>query len=352
MGKIEQAIAHIRPLDRAAMLAAQDRHDTLTKPPGSLGRLEDLSVRIAGIMRRPTPEIAEKVIVTFAADHGVVAEGVNLFPQSVTAQMVLNFLAGGAAINVLTRHIEGRVVVVDMGVATDYPKPSELIQRQIARGTGNIAVGPAMSRDQAVQAVETGIEVVEREVSRGLDALGIGEMGIGNTTAASAIVAAILGAPPEEVTGRGTGLDDERVRHKASVVARALEVNEPDPADGLDVLAKVGGFEIGAMAGAILAAAAAGRPVAVDGFIATAAALIASLISPETKQYMIGAHKSAEKGHSKALRHLGIDPLLDLGMRLGEGTGAALALSVMEAACRALLEMATFAEAGVDSSAP
>jgi nicotinate-nucleotide--dimethylbenzimidazole phosphoribosyltransferase len=332
------------------MLAAQDRQDSLTKPPGSLGRLEELSVRIAGIMRRPNPEITEKVVVTFAADHGVVAEGVNLFPQAVTAQMVLNFLSGGAAINVLTRHIGGRVVVVDMGVATDYPKPAELIQRQIARGTGNIAVGPAMTREQAEEAVETGIEIVEREISRGLDAVGIGEMGIGNTTAASAIVAAVTGADPVVVTGRGTGLDEERVRHKAEIVGKALTVNAPDPADGIDVLAKVGGFEIGAMAGAILAAAAAGRPVAVDGFIATAAALVAAVIEPNTKQYMIGAHRSAERGHGVALEDLAIDPLLDLGMRLGEGTGAALAMSLIEAACRTLSEMATFAEAGVASS--
>lgn len=350
MSKIEQAVAHIRPLDKAAMLAAQDRQDSLTKPAGSLGRLEELSVRIAGIMRRPNPEINDKVIITFAADHGVVAEGVNLFPQAVTAQMVLNFLSGGAAINVLTRHIGGRVVVVDMGVATDYPKPAELIQRQIAPGTDNIAVGPAMSREQAIEAVETGIETVEREVSRGLDALGIGEMGIGNTTAASAIVAAVTGADPAVVTGRGTGLDEDRVRHKAEIVAKALAANSPNSADGIDVLAKVGGFEIGAMAGAILAAAAAGRPVAVDGFIATAAALIAAVIEPKTKQYMIGAHRSAERGHGAALEYLTIDPLLDLGMRLGEGTGAALAISLMEAACRTLLEMATFAEAGVASS--
>lgn len=350
MGKIDQTIAGIRSLDRTAMLAAQVRQDKLTKPPGSLGRLEEISVQIAGIMRRADPEILNKVVTVFAADHGVVAEGVNLYPQSVTAQMVSNFLAGGAAINVLSRHIGGRVVVVDMGVADNYDKPPELIQRQVAAGTQNMAVGPAMTREQAVASVEAGIEVVEQEIGRGLDALGIGEMGIGNTTAASAIVAVLTGTSVLDVTGRGTGLDDARVRAKAEVIQRALDTNQPDPADGLDVLSKIGGFEIGAMAGAILAAAAAGRPIAVDGFIAGAAALIASTIAPETKHYMIGAHRSAEKGHSRALAALGLEPLLDLGMRLGEGTGGALALSIMEASCRALSEMATFSDAGVDSA--
>jgi nicotinate-nucleotide--dimethylbenzimidazole phosphoribosyltransferase len=349
VGKIEQTTAHIRALDRAAMLAAQQRQDSLTKPPGSLGRLEEIAVRVAGIMRRPDPEIHDKVMIVFAADHGVVAEGVNLFPQAVTAQMVANFLAGGAAINVLTRHFGGRVVVVDMGVASDYEKPPELSQRQVGPGTANMAVGPAMTRAQAETAVVTGIEIAEREISRGLDGLGIGEMGIGNTTAASAITSVITGAPAAEVTGRGTGLDEARVKHKASVVERALAVNNPVPSDALDVLSKVGGFEIGAMTGAVLAAAAAGRPIVVDGFIATSAALLAATLCPSSKQYMIGAHRSAERGHQRALEYLELDPLLDLGMRLGEGSGAAAALSLVQAACRVLTEMASFDEAGVSS---
>ena len=345
--RLKQTIAQIPDLDAESMASARRRQDDLTKPRGSMGRLEDLSVQIAGITGRPNPSIRNKVIIIFAADHGVVAEGVNLYPQEVTAQMVLNFLRGGAGINVIAAHTGARVVIVDMGVASDYPKPPELVDMSVGRGTRNIAAGPAMTQEEAYRALASGIEIVERERKRGLDALGIGEMGIGNTTPSSAITSVFTSRPVEEVTGRGTGLNDEQVAHKAEVIRRALDLNQPDPSDPVDVLAKVGGFEIGAMAGAVLGAAARRIPVAVDGFIATAAVLIAVGLCPKVKDYLFAGHRSAEKGHVRALEHLGLEPLLHLGMRLGEGTGAALALSLMEASVRLLNEMATFQEAGV-----
>ncbi len=339
------------------MAAARARQDTLTKPPGSLGRLEDLAIRLAGITGQPLPEIVHKVIVTMAGDHGVVAEGVSAFPQAVTAQMVANFLRGGAAINVLAHHLGARVVIVDMGVTADVEKDhaarthTNLVVKKIAPGTGNIARGPAMSREQALLALTAGVEVVEAELARGLDILGVGEMGIGNTTPSAAIAAALTGYSPAEIVGRGTGVDDAGLARKVSAVERALSVNQPDPADALDVLAKVGGFEIGGLAGAMLASAAHRRPVMVDGFIATAAAMIAASLAPQSRPYLIAAHRSRERGHGIMLDWLGLEPLLDLEMRLGEGTGAALGISLAEAACKVLCEMATFDEAGISGRA-
>lgn len=344
---LESLIAQIRPLDVQAMRAAQARQDTLTKPPGSLGRLEALSVQVAGITGNPRPRLRHKAIVTMAGDHGVVAEGVSAYPQEVTAQMVFNFLRGGAAINVLARHVGARVVVVDMGVAADLGDPPGLVNKKVARGTENIARGPAMTREQAEQAILAGAEVVEAELEKELDILGVGEMGIGNTTPSAAIAAAITGRSPGEIVGRGTGVDDAALARKVAAVQRALAVNRPDPHDGLDVLAKVGGFEIGGMAGAMLAAAAHRVPVVVDGFISTAAALIAVTLAPQVRPYLIAGHRSREKGHRIMLDWLGLEPVLDLDLRLGEGTGAALAMGVVEAACKILDEMATFAEAGV-----
>ncbi len=347
MTTLQELIAAIPPLDTEAMRQAAARQDMLTKPQGSLGRLERLSIQVAGITGNPRPRIVHKVITTMAGDHGVVEEGVSAFPQEVTPQMVYNFLRGGAAINVLARHVGARVVVVDMGVAADLEPHPELVDRKVARGTNNIARGPAMTREQAEQAILNGAAVVEAELAQGLDILGTGDMGIGNTTPSAAIAAAITGRAPGEIVGRGTGVDDAGLARKVAAVQRALAVNRPDPYDGLDVLAKVGGFEIGGLAGAMLAAAAHRRPVVVDGFISTAAALIAVILAPQVRPYLIAAHRSQEKGHRIMLEWLGLEPVLDLDLRLGEGTGAALAIGVVEAACKVLDEMATFAEAGV-----
>jgi len=348
--KLQQIIRQIEPLDAEAMRLAQARQDTLTKPQGSLGRLEELSIQVAGIQGRARPVIESKVIVTMAADHGVTEEGVSLYPQEVTVQMVLNFLRGGAGINVLARHVNVRVVVVDMGVASELLPHPGLVVKKIAYGTRNMARGPAMEREEALRALDAGIEVVEEELAKGMDVLGTGDMGIGNTTASSAIVAAITGAPVAQVTGRGTGVNDERLRHKIEVIERALEVNQPDPADPVDVLAKVGGFEIGGLVGAILGAAAHRVPVVLDGFIAGAVGLIAVRLAPQVREYLIAAHRSVEIGHSLVLEHLGLKPLLDLDLRLGEGAGAALGISLVEAAVKILNEMATFSVAGVSEA--
>lgn len=347
---ISQILKEIKPLDKKAMEAAQARQDELTKPAGSLGRLEELSIKIAGIKCAAIPSLEHKAIVTMAADHGVVAEGVSLYPQEVTKQMVFNFLAGGAAISVLARHIGARVVVVDMGVIGGFEPHPALTCQMIDFGTQNMTRGPAMTRQQAIDAVEAGIAVLETEVTLGLDIVGTGDMGIGNTTASSAICAAITGKPVAEVTGRGTGIDDRQLAHKVKVIEQALAVNQPDASDALDVLSKVGGFEIGGLVGVILAAAAHRIPVVIDGFISGAAALTAVGFSPMTKEYLIAAHTSAEAGHQVLLNHLGLAPLLDLDMRLGEGTGAALGIFLAEAAVKILKEMATFSDAGVSEA--
>jgi len=344
---LQNIITRIQGLDEAAMAAARARQDTLTKPPGSLGRLEELSVQLAGITGKNIPSIKDKVIITMAGDHGVVAEGVSAFLQEVTPQMVLNFLNGGAAINVLARHVGARITIVDMGVAADMGPHPSLVVKKIAHGTANMTKGPAMTREQAEQAILAGVEVVEAEIARGLDIVGTGDMGIGNTTPSAAIAAALTGIQPAKLAGRGTGVDDEGLKRKIDAIERALAVNQPDPKDGLDVLAKVGGFEIGGLAGVILGAAANRVPVMVDGFISTAAAMIAVTIAPAVRPYLISAHRSQEYGHSQMVEWLGLKPLVDLDFRLGEGTGAALGISFAEAACKILSEMATFAEAGV-----
>lgn len=350
MVSLQDTVRRIEPLDQVAMEAARQRQDTLTKPLGSLGRLEELSIKIAGIKGTPLPKIEHKAIITMAGDHGVAAEGVSAYPAEVTPQMVYNFLRGGAAINVLARHVGARVVIVDMGVAIDLEPHPDLIVKKIGYGTGNIAKGPAMSREDALRCVEAGIEIVETEVSKGLDIVATGDMGIGNTTPSSAIVAAITGEAVSSLTGRGTGLNDAQLRAKIETIERALLVNAPDPSNGLDVLSKVGGFEIGGLAGVILGAAANRVPVVIDGFISGAAALIATLICPQVTDYMIAAHNSVEIGHRSMLRRMGLVPLFDLNLRLGEGTGAALAISLAEAATKILAEMATFAEAGVSEA--
>jgi len=338
----------IKPLDQSAMQAARERQNQLTKPAGSLGRLEELSIQLAGIQRKALPSVKEKAVIVMAGDHGVAAEGVSAYPQEVTPQMVLNFLNGGAAINVLARHVGARVVVVDMGVANDIPSAdAKLIRRRVGSGTMNLARGPAMTREQAEESIQSGIEAALAEISKGADILGTGDMGIGNTTPSAAIACALMNVSAEKIAGRGTGVDDEGLKRKIAVIEKGLQVNQPDPNDGMDVLARVGGFEIGGLAGVILGAASQHVPVMMDGFISTAAAMIAVTLAPQCKEYLIAAHRSKENGHALMLEWLGVKPLLDLDLRLGEGTGAALGISMAEAACKILSEMATFGEAGV-----
>ncbi len=344
---LSQAIERIEPADAAAMALAEARQGSLTKPPGSLGRLEELSIRLAGIFRTARPSIGGKAVIVAAGDHGVVAQGVTGYPQEVTAQMVLNFLAGGAAISVMCRHLGIRQVIVDAGVAADLPEHPELRQLKIGRGTRDISLGPAMTRREAEECLEAGINLAAEVTDSGVDLLATGDMGIGNTTASSAITAAVTGLDPELTTGEGTGRSAEEIQHKIAVVRTALAVNSPDPLEGTDLLMKLGGFEIGVLSGVMLGAAAMRRPVVIDGFISSAAALVAQAVCPPARDYMIASHVSAERGHRGALSALGLEPLFDLGMRLGEGTGAALAIPIVEAAAATLSEMATFAEAGV-----
>ncbi len=344
---LTKTIAQIQPLDEDAMNAARARQDQLTKPQGSLGRLEALSVQLAGITAQVRPRFKQPAIITMAGDHGVARQGVSAYPAEVTPQMVLNFLRGGAAINVLARHVGARVVVVDIGVASDLPAHSELVNAKIAKGTRDFSIGPAMTREEARRAIEAGIEIVTREIERGADIIGTGDMGIGNTTPSAAITAAITRRPVKQVTGRGTGLDDAGLARKIATIERALEINKPNPNDGLDVLGDVGGFEIGGLAGVMIGAAARRVPVVIDGFISGAAALIAYTLAPAVQPYLIAAHRSVEIGHRAILDYLRVEPLLDLDLRLGEGTGAALGISLCLAAAKILDEMATFAEAGV-----
>ncbi len=340
-------IAAIRPLDADAMAAAEVRQAILTKPPLALGRLESLSIRLAGITGQPLPRMTRKTIAVMAGDHGVVAEGISAFPAEVTPQMVYNFLAGGAAINVLGRQADARVLVTDVGVAGVLADVPGLRQCKVRAGTANMANGPAMTREETMRAFAVGITLVEEEVARGLDLIATGEMGIGNTTPSSALIAAFTGLPVARVTGRGTGISDEVLGHKIAVIERALAVNQPDPRDPVDVMAKVGGLEIAAMTGVMLAAAAHRVPVVMDGFISGAAALTAARLCRGVVDYILPSHVSVEIGHQVVFAELGLTPLFDLGMRLGEGTGAALAMHIIDAAARVLSEMATFESAGV-----
>jgi nicotinate-nucleotide--dimethylbenzimidazole phosphoribosyltransferase len=347
---LDTILKEIKPLDSSAMAAARSRQNTLTKPHGSLGRLEELSIQLAGIKGTPTPKLEHKSIIVMAADHGVAAETVSLYPQEVTRQMVLNFLKGGAAINVLAGQIGARVIVVDMGVKGGFQPLPGLLCKMIDFGTQNMTQGPAMTRQQAVDAIEAGIQTVEAEMAKRVDIIGTGDMGIGNTTASSAIFSAISGKQPKKITGRGTGVGDRQLAHKIKVIERALSINKPNPKDPLDVLSKVGGFEIAGLVGVILAGAAYRIPVVLDGFISGAAALVAIGLSPQAKDYLIAAHLSAEAGHEALLQLLGLNPLLNLNMRLGEGTGALIGIFLADAAARTLSQMATFAQAGVSEA--
>lgn len=337
----------ISPLDGEAMSLARRRQDMLTKPRGSLGRLEDISVQLAGIYRTDRPLIERKAIFTMAGDHGVTREGVSAYPANVTAQMVLNFASGGAAINVLGRHAGADVITVDMGVTGENNWPESIVCCRVRGGTGNLARERAMTPEEAIEAVGRGVELARNASCSGYNLIGIGDMGIGNTTSASAITAVVTGEPVKTVTGLGTGIDPEGLDRKIAVIERAIDYHAPDPADPVDLLSKVGGLEIAGMAGVILGAASMDIPVVLDGFISGSSALIAAALAPNSRDYMIASHLSVENGHGAILRHMDLEPLLDMRMRLGEGTGAALAMMVIEGACKLLNEMATFEEAGV-----
>lgn len=350
MNKIEQTTQRITPLNRSIEAAVQAHLDDLTKPQGSLGRLEELARQVCLVQGRVSPTLGKKRIYCFAGDHGVADEGVSAFPKAVTPQMVYNMLAGGAAINVLTRHAGVDLVVVDMGVDDPLENAPGLCRRKIRRGTDNIAVGPAMRREEAEAALTSGIELAEAAAADGVTLLGTGEMGIANTTPATALFAAALKCTVEDITGRGTGIDDERLKHKVDVIKRALKVNAARLADPVDMLAALGGFEIAGIAGLVLGAAANHIPLIVDGFISTAGAVVACAICPAVQDYLIFSHLSMEQGHRVIMESLSARPVLNLDMRLGEGTGAAIAIGVVEASVKIYNEMATFSGAGVSES--
>lgn len=346
---VEEMAAGILPLDEEAMERARRHLDQLTKPPGSLGKLEEIAVQLAGITGELAPSLGTKTVVVMAGDHGVCEEGVSAFPSEVTWQMVLNFLAGGAAVNVLARHAGANVVCVDMGINGEVEHPG-LLNRKIRRGTRNMAKEAAMTREEAEAAVRAGYELALELAAQGTGLFATGEIGIGNTTPSAAILSAFGGITPAAAAGRGTGISDQRLVRKIEVIEQALQTNQPDPEDPMDVLAKVGGLEIAGLTGLILGAAASRRPVVIDGFISTAAALTAARLAPAAKGYMIGSHLSGEQGHALLVKEAGISPMLGLDMRLGEGTGAVLAFHLVEAAVKIMAEMATFAQAGVSGS--
>jgi nicotinate-nucleotide--dimethylbenzimidazole phosphoribosyltransferase len=350
--KLEEILKKIEPIDEEWIAKARARTEQLVMPTRALGRLHEISERLCGIQKTLQPSINRKAVLVMAGDHGVVDEGISAYPQEVTGAMVQTFLAGGAGINAIARHVDAEVFVVDMGIIAeiadaDLPGSDRLIIHKISPGTANFTRGPAMSRQEAERSILLGFGEASKLVQNGVEIIGTGDMGIGNTTPSAAIGAVITGAGLENMVGRGTGVDDEGLARKRDAVARGIAKNKPDPGDGLDVLAKVGGFEIGGIAGTILAGAFHRRPVVVDGFISTAGALIAHALCPRVADYLFAGHCSEESGHRAMLRHLDLDPILDLGMRLGEGTGGALAMGVMLGATSIFKEVLTFEEAGV-----
>lgn len=348
---IQDVCRRIQPLNETIHGKAKHWLDRLTKPLGSLGRLEELAASYVTITGELKPNVPRGMVFTFAADHGVAFEGVSAYPRAVTPQMVLNFLRGGAGVNVLARHAGVTVRVVDIGVDCEFGTVPGLLNRKIMKGTRNLSTEPAMTRDQAERAVTIGMELAADAVREGIGLIGTGEMGIGNTTPSAAIAAVMTGRSVADVTGRGTGIDESGRAHKVAVIERALERHDPDPADPLDVLTKVGGLEIGGLAGLMLGAAEARVPVVLDGFIAGAAALIAVGLQPLCREYLIASHQSVEQGHRIILDRLGLKPLFDLDLRLGEGTGACLGMDLVCAAIKIYTEMATFEEAGISEKA-
>ncbi len=348
MELLQQTINKIGELDQAAMEKARKRVDSLIKPPKSLGRLEDLAVQLSGITGELYPSIDKKVVIVMAGDHGVYEEGVTNNPQIVTYEQTLHISNGLTGVCALANVTGAIGVAVDVGVKRDFPDDSKVIKRKIKYGTDNMAKGPAMSREEAIRSIEVGIEIANQELAKGANLLGTGEMGIGNTTPTTAIISVLGNVEPIEITGRGAGLGAGGKKHKANVIKKAIELNQPNREDGIDVLAKVGGLEIGGMAGVMLGAAAARVPVVVDGYISTAAALIAASIEPKVKNYLITSHATAEPGGIKASELLGIQPMIFLDLCLGEGSGAALAFSVVEGAVRMMKDMATFRDVGME----
>lgn len=347
-GLFQQTCEAITSAETTLLPAIQHQMDNKTKPLGALGRLEALAIQICQIQQTLSPRVDNKFLFVFAADHGITEEGVSAYPSEVTGQMVTNFLNGGAAINVLCRHHGIDLRIVDMGVSTQIDAHPLLIDKKVRRGTRNFALAPAMTAAEAIQAMEAGMACFFGAHARQpLHIIGLGEMGIGNTTSASAIISAATHITPEQATGRGTGVDDAGMRHKIKVIKKVLDFQQPTPSDGMDILCKVGGFEIAGMAGATLAAASQGVVVVLDGVISTAAGLIAYLIKPEVKDYLVSGHRSVEAAQAAALEMMGLTPVVDLDLRLGEGTGAALAMDIVDAACRVMREMASFDEAGV-----
>ena len=350
--KLNDILDGIEATDETWIDQARGHTAQLVMPPRALGRLHEISERLCGIQQSLQPSVATKAIVVMAADHGIAGDGVSAYPQEVTGAMVQTFLAGGAGINAISRQIGADVWVVDMGIipeldAGSMPNAKRLLVEKIAAGTQNFTKGAAMSRLEARQAIETGFGVAATLFESGVDILGTGDMGIGNTTPSAAIGAVVTGSSLEDMVGRGTGVDDDGLIRKTAAIAKGIELNRPDRSDGLDVLSKIGGFEIGGIAGLILAAAYHRRPVVIDGFISTAGALIADCLCPPARSYLFAGHCSQEPGHKIMLRHLELAPILDLGMRLGEGTGGALAMGVIEAAARMFKEVMTFEQAGV-----
>jgi nicotinate-nucleotide--dimethylbenzimidazole phosphoribosyltransferase len=349
---LNEIVNAIVPIDSEWIDRAKERTMQLVMPTRALGRLHDISERLCGIQKTLSPSIASKAVLVMAGDHGAVSDGVSAYPQEVTGAMVQTFLAGGAGINAISRHVKADVWVVDLGIIPNLD-PRELgggdrfIVKKIANGTANLVKGPAMTRDDAEKAILSGFQVASQLFERGVEIIGTGDMGIGNTTPSAAIGAVVTGTSLEEMVGRGTGVDDEGLVRKRDAIKQAIAVNQPDKTDGLDVLAKVGGFEIGGIAGCVLAAAYYSRAVVIDGFISTAGALVAHTLCPTVVDYMFSGHRSEESGHGAMLRYLGLDPILDLGMRLGEGTGGALAMSIIEGAIGIFRDVMTFSEAGV-----
>jgi len=346
---IQKTLNQILPVNADDLKKAQKHLDSLTKPPGSLGRLEELARRYAAIKGIDAPSISKKSVFIFAADHGIAREGVSAYPPEVTAQMVQNFLQGGAAINVLAKHAGAEIGVVDIGVNFDFKNCPGLTHKKIAPGTKNMSQGPSMTRQQAEEALQTGIDLAQNSADKGTDVIASGDMGIGNTTPAAAIMSVYSGQSPRQVAGKGTGIDRATLEKKIRLIEQAIKINHPDKKDPIDVLAKVGGFEIGGIAGLILGAAAKRTPVIIDGLISGAGAIIAYGLNPLVKDYIFTSHQSVEPGHAILFKLLDQPPLFDLGMRLGEGTGAVLAMSILEASIKIYLQMATFEKAGVST---
>jgi nicotinate-nucleotide--dimethylbenzimidazole phosphoribosyltransferase len=349
---LEKIVKDIKPLDAEWIGKARERTSQLVMPPRALGRLHEISERLCGIRKTLKPVINRKAVLVMAGDHGVATAGVSAFPQEVTGEMVKTFLRGGAGINAICRHVDADVWVVDMGIIPDLkPEPEDgrdrFLNRKVAQGTANLAKGPAMTRQAAEESIINGFQVAAELFQNNVEILGTGDMGIGNTTPSAAIGTVITGISIDEMVGRGTGVDDQGLSRKIDAVRNGIQINQPDRKDGLDVLAKVGGFEIGGIAGCVLAGAFYSRPVVIDGFISTAGALVAHALCPQVADYMFAGHCSEESGHRAMLKYLGLEPILDLGMRLGEGTGGALAMGIMEGALRVFNEVLTFEEAGV-----